>query len=121
MRMHPILHEYKLHTGTDFAGGDGRIHAAAGGTVVRAGYDVAYGNYVVIWHGQYNGWSVATLYAHSAALYVHKGQRVQTGDVIGLVGATGYATGPHLHFEVRLAGRPVDPELFLPGGVRAAA
>jgi murein DD-endopeptidase MepM/ murein hydrolase activator NlpD len=114
MRMHPILHEYRLHTGTDFAGGDGRIHAAADGTVVRAGYDVAYGNYIVIYHGQYNGRSVATLYAHSAALYVHSGQKVQAGDVIGLIGSTGYATGPHLHFEVRLAGRPVDPELFLP-------
>ncbi|MEO8329450.1 MAG: M23 family metallopeptidase [Candidatus Nanopelagicales bacterium] len=113
MRMHPILHVYKLHTGIDYAVGDGKIRAAKAGKVVRAGYDVAYGNYVVILHGQFNGRSVATLYAHSAALYVHQGDRVATGDVLGLVGATGYATGAHLHFEVRLDGRPVNPAPFL--------
>ncbi|HVQ88160.1 MAG TPA: peptidoglycan DD-metalloendopeptidase family protein [Actinomycetes bacterium] len=113
MRMHPILHVYKLHTGIDYAVGDGKIRAAKDGRVVRAGYDVAYGNYVVILHGQFKGRSVATLYAHSAALYVHQGDHVKTGDVIALVGASGYATGPHLHFEVRLDGRPVNPAPFL--------
>ncbi len=113
MRMHPVLQEYKLHSGTDFSGGDLGIGAAASGEVVRAGFDVAYGNYVVIWHGSYQGEPVATLYAHCATLAVKAGDRVDVGDPIGQIGATGYATGPHLHFEVRLAGRPVDPELFL--------
>jgi murein DD-endopeptidase MepM/ murein hydrolase activator NlpD len=114
MRMHPVLHEYKLHSGTDFSGGSPAITAAASGEVVRAGFDVAYGNYVVIWHGNYHGESVATLYAHCASLAVREGDGVDVGEPIGQIGATGYATGPHLHFEVRLDGRPVDPELFLP-------
>ncbi|MFL6071266.1 MAG: peptidoglycan DD-metalloendopeptidase family protein [Actinomycetes bacterium] len=113
MRMHPILHTYKLHSGTDFAGGDSSIHAAAAGTVVRATYDVAYGNYVVIWHGQTAGESVATLYAHCSSLRVSEGDRVHVGQWIGNIGATGYTTGPHLHFEVRIDGRPIDPESVL--------
>jgi murein DD-endopeptidase MepM/ murein hydrolase activator NlpD len=109
MRMHPILHVYKLHTGIDFGVGDTKIRAAKAGSVVRSGFDVAYGNYVVVLHGQYRGRSVATLYAHASALYVRVGDQVEAGDIVGLVGATGYATGRHLHFEVRLDGRPVDP------------
>jgi murein DD-endopeptidase MepM/ murein hydrolase activator NlpD len=113
MRMHPLLHTYKLHSGTDFAGGSSSIRSAADGTVVRATYDVAYGNYVVIWHGQSAGRSVATLYAHCSSLDVHEGDRVHVGQTIGTVGATGYTTGPHLHFEVRIDGRPIDPESVL--------
>ena len=113
MRLHPILHTYKLHSGTDFSGGSGTIRAAADGTVVRAAYDVAYGNYVVIWHGNSAGRSVATLYAHCSSLGVQQGDRVSMGESIAMVGSTGYTTGPHLHFEVRIDGRPVDPETFL--------
>jgi murein DD-endopeptidase MepM/ murein hydrolase activator NlpD len=115
MRMHPILHTYKLHSGTDFAGGNGSIYAAAAGKVVAAGFDVAYGNYIVIYHGQSAGRSVATLYAHCASLGVGQGDRVKAGELIAKVGATGYVTGPHLHFEVRIDGRPVDPAPFLSG------
>lgn len=78
--------------------------------MVRAEFDVAYGNYIVILQGQSHGRSVATLYAHSAALYVREGDHVTTGELLGLVGQTGYATGPHLHFELRIDGRPVNPE-----------
>jgi murein DD-endopeptidase MepM/ murein hydrolase activator NlpD len=113
MRMHPTLHVYKLHTGIDYAVGDGKIRCAMDGKVIRAGYDVAYGNYVVVWHGQFHEKSVATLYAHSAALYVRQGERVQVGDVLGLVGESGFTTGPHLHFEVRLDGRPINPAPFV--------
>ena len=113
MRMHPILHVYKLHSGIDYAVGDGKIRAADPGRVVRAGYDVAYGNYIVILHGQLGDRSVATLYAHSRALLVKQGQYVTTGQVIGLVGESGYATGPHLHFEVRLDGRPINPAPYV--------
>ncbi len=113
MRMHPILHVYKLHSGIDYAVGDGKIRAAKPGRVVRAGYDVAYGNYIVILHGQLGDRSVSTLYAHSRALLVKQGQYVTTGQVIGLVGESGYTTGPHLHFEVRLDGRPINPKPYV--------
>jgi murein DD-endopeptidase MepM/ murein hydrolase activator NlpD len=113
MRQHPILHTYKLHSGTDFAGGSSAITAAADGTVVRSTYDVAYGNYIVIWHGQSGGRSVATLYAHCSSVRVQEGDRVRAGQLIGIIGSTGYTTGPHLHFEVRVDGRPINPEPLL--------
>ncbi|MEO8106708.1 MAG: M23 family metallopeptidase [Actinomycetes bacterium] len=113
MRMHPVLHVRKLHSGTDFSGAGSPVQAAAGGTVIRADFDVAYGNYVVVWHGHFRGQSVATLYAHCRSLDVRIGDRVKRGDTLGAIGETGYTTGPHLHFEVRLAGRPIDPELYL--------
>jgi murein DD-endopeptidase MepM/ murein hydrolase activator NlpD len=114
MRRHPILEVRKLHSGTDFSGGDGVIRAAAPGRVVSSGLDVAYGNYVVVYHGETDGDSVATLYAHCSSLRIKTGEWVDRGQPIAEMGATGYATGPHLHFEVRLEGRPVDPEVFLP-------
>jgi murein DD-endopeptidase MepM/ murein hydrolase activator NlpD len=109
-RMHPIFHEMRMHTGIDFGAGTGTlIHAAADGTVVSAGPRGGYGNATIIDHGS----SLATLYAHQSALYVSAGQRVTRGQVIGAVGCTGYCTGPHLHFEVRVAGTPVDPLPYL--------
>lgn len=108
MRKHPILDSRRLHSGADFAGGSA-VRAGASGTVVRAAFDVAYGNYVVVLHGQNAGRSVATLYAHCASLDVAMGDRVRTGEVLGQIGDTGYSTGLHLHFELRLDGRPVDP------------
>lgn len=106
MRKHPILGRVKLHTGVDLASGYGTpIHAAASGVVVYASYMRAYGNTVMINHGG----GVTTLYGHCSSLNVRTGQDVKQGQVIARVGATGYATGPHLHFEVRRHGSPVCP------------
>jgi murein DD-endopeptidase MepM/ murein hydrolase activator NlpD len=112
MRFHPILHYTKLHTGTDFAGGS-VIHAADDGRVLMTVVSTAYGNFTVIDHGMVDGKRITTAYAHQSRFLVRPGQRVSKGDPIGIVGATGYATGPHLHFEVRENGTVVDPMRFL--------
>jgi len=119
-RLHPILGYVKLHTGSDYGIGDGTIHAADDGTVVLAGYNSAYGNMTVISHGRIGGAIVATLYAHQSRISVSPGERVDKGQLIGLIGSTGYSTGPHLHFEVRVNGTPVDPETWLVGAPDAA-
>lgn len=99
-----------LHPGIDIGAGMGApIHAAASGRVILAGYSGGYGNLIVIDHG--NG--LATAYAHQSRLGVSVGQDVSQGDVIGYVGSTGFSTGPHLHFEVRVNGSPVDPMGYL--------
>jgi murein DD-endopeptidase MepM/ murein hydrolase activator NlpD len=117
-RIHPILGYRKLHTGIDIGGrAVGRdingalVVAAADGEVIYAGYRGGYGNTVIIDHG--NG--VATLYAHmqSGSIMVSVGQSVERGQGIGRVGSTGLSTGPHLHFEVRINGTPVDPMPYL--------
>ena len=108
MRFHPILHYTKLHTGTDFAGGS-IIHAADDGRVIMTLLSSAYGNFTVIDHGMVDGKHLTTAYAHQARFLVRQGQVVHKGDPIGIVGATGYATGPHLHFEVRENGTVIDP------------
>jgi murein DD-endopeptidase MepM/ murein hydrolase activator NlpD len=113
MRMHPILHYVKLHTGTDFSVADGISYAADDGVVLITEFNVAYGNMTVIDHGTVGGVHMTTLYAHQAAFGVHPGDIVVKGQPIGVIGATGYATGPHLHFEVRINGSPVDPAPFL--------
>ena len=106
MRYHPVLHVRKLHTGVDFGAPRGTpIHAAASGVVIIAGYTRGYGNCVIIDHGG----GISTLYGHCSSLAVSEGQSVKQGQVIGRVGATGYATGPHLHWEVRRNGTPVRP------------
>jgi murein DD-endopeptidase MepM/ murein hydrolase activator NlpD len=112
-RYHPILHYYKIHTGVDFDGADGVVYAADSGTVIMTVYNAAYGNVTVIDHGTSGGRFEATFYAHQSGFFVHPGDVVTKGQPIGAVGATGYATGPHLHFEVRLDGVPVDPAGFL--------
>ncbi|AYY13477.1 hypothetical protein EF847_13025 [Actinobacteria bacterium YIM 96077] len=114
-RMHPILGYVKMHTGTDFSAGDGNIYAADSGTVVEATYNSAYGYMVVIDHGDVDGSRLSTLYAHQSGLTVSTGQRVEKGQVIGRIGSTGYSTGPHLHFEVRLDGEHTDPSPWLDG------
>jgi murein DD-endopeptidase MepM/ murein hydrolase activator NlpD len=109
-RMHPIFHEMRNHTGIDLAASAGTpIRAAADGVVVFAGPRGGYGNATIIDHGD----SLATLSAHQSAIYVGDGQRVTRGQVIGAVGCTGFCTGPHLHFEVRVNGTPVNPLPYL--------
>jgi murein DD-endopeptidase MepM/ murein hydrolase activator NlpD len=113
MRMHPILHYVKLHTGTDFAVGDGFSHAADKGRVLFTIVSVAYGNFTVIDHGTINGRHISTAYAHQAKFLVKPGDVVAKGQKIGIIGSTGYATGPHLHFEVRDDGAVEDPMTWL--------
>lgn len=100
------------HPGIDIANRPGTpVVAADSGTVVRAGWNGSYGLCVEIDHG---GGRIVTLYGHLARAVVQPGQQVAKGQVIGYMGDTGYATGPHLHFEVRIDGRPVDPIRFYP-------
>ena len=109
-RIHPSTHTRTLHEGIDFGAAMGApIHAAGDGVVIFAGVKGGYGNATIIDHG--NG--VTTLYGHQSRLGVRAGQMVRGGDVIGFVGSTGNSTGPHLHFEVRVNGTPVDPLTYL--------
>jgi murein DD-endopeptidase MepM/ murein hydrolase activator NlpD len=122
-RLHPVLGYVKLHTGVDLSVGDGRVYSADDGLVVLAGYNEAYGNMTVISHGTVAGSALATVYAHQSQLLVGPGDRVRRGQAIGIIGSTGYSTGPHLHFEIRVDGAPVDPMPWLvdapyPGDVR---
>ena len=105
-RLHPILGYTRLHTGVDMSARSGEEIAAAGsGTVILAGWYGGYGNTVIIDHGG----GMATLYAHQTEVNVSKGDEVGVADVVGYIGSTGLSTAPHLHFEVRLDGAPVDP------------
>ncbi len=107
-RTHPTTGVYKLHTGVDIAGSriSGKpILAANSGTVIKAGYNRGYGNYVVIDHG--GGFS--TLYAHASKLAVSAGQSVTRGDTLAYVGTSGYSTGYHLHFEIIENGEYKNP------------
>jgi len=109
-RIHPIYGDRRLHAGIDMRGTTGTpIYAAAPGEVVFAGTRGGYGNAVIVDHGG----GVATLYAHQSSLAVSEGDQVARGTVIGAVGSTGFSTGPHLHFEVRVRGVPVDPLGYL--------
>ena len=109
-RVHPIYGTTLLHSGVDLAIASGTpIKAAAAGKVVSAGWLGGYGNATIIDHGG----GLATLYGHQSAILVSVGQSVSKGQVIGRVGCTGSCTGPHLHFEVRINGEPVDPMPYL--------
>ncbi len=110
MRADPNGHGFRMHTGMDIAAPTGQtIVSAAGGRVIFAGWYGGYGNAIVIDHGG----QTSTLYGHCSQIFVAVGQEVQRGQAIGAVGMTGDATGPHVHFEVRINGSPVDPAGYL--------
>ncbi|MFA5787085.1 MAG: peptidoglycan DD-metalloendopeptidase family protein [Actinomycetota bacterium] len=105
-RTHPVFGDRRFHSGVDISAPEGQaVVASAAGTVVYAGSQSGYGNVIVIDHGN----SLATLYAHLSAFAMKSGQKVSRSQRVGSVGHTGYATGPHLHFEVRMGGEPTDP------------
>jgi murein DD-endopeptidase MepM/ murein hydrolase activator NlpD len=110
-RRHPILGSRRFHAGIDISAPSGTpIHAAASGKVIFAGSQTGYGKYVILYHGG----KIATLYGHMSSIALGTGATVPRGQTIGRVGCTGYCTGPHLHFEVRVDGNPVNPMVWLP-------
>ena len=106
MREHPIQRDWRAHQGTDFAAPSGtKVRTVGDGVVSFAGVQNGYGNVIFVDHAN----SQTTVYAHLSRMDVQKGQRVEQGDAIGAVGQTGWATGPHLHFEYRVNGEQRDP------------
>ena len=106
MRLHPIFKIWRCHAGIDLGASTGaKIRAADDGVVADAGWSTGYGNYVMLAHGK----GVTTFYAHMSKKLASDGDSVARGETIGLVGETGWATGPHLHFEVRIDGELYDP------------
>lgn len=109
-RQHPIYGDTRFHAGIDIGAGWGTsVWAAAAGTVVHAGSAGGYGNLVLVSHGTYGGRDIVTGYAHMSSISVVVGEQIQPGEQVGRVGSTGNSTGPHLHFEVRRDGDPVEP------------
>lgn len=105
-RVHPVTRRVRPHNGTDYGAPTGTpVWAAGDGTVIEAGYGAANGNYIFIKHGNH----IVTRYLHLSKKKVKRGDRVRQGQTIGLVGATGLATGPHLHYEFLVNGRHRDP------------
>ncbi|MBB3034207.1 M23 family metallopeptidase [Alteriqipengyuania lutimaris] len=110
MRNHPVLRKRANHNGVDLAAPSGTpIYATADGVIERANYWGSYGNYIQIGHGN----AIETRYAHLSRIVVSDGAQVRKGDLIGYVGSTGRSTGPHLHYEVRIDGKAVDPRPFM--------
>lgn len=109
-RTHPIFHIRRFHSGVDLAGPNhSSIKAADSGNVLYTGWYGGYGKVVIISHGK----GMATLYAHLSSIKVSPGTNVQKGDVVGYEGTTGFSTGPHCHFEVRVNGKPNNPLSFV--------
>lgn len=109
-RIHPVLKTKRMHTGIDIGAPSGTaIKAVADGTVIYSGWLGAYGNAVVIDHGG----GISSMYAHQSRISVSTDQSVKKGDSVGKVGSTGWSTGPHLHFEVRKNGNPINPWNYL--------
>lgn len=106
LRRHPIFGIRRMHTGVDIGASRGApVQAAAGGRVIYTGWFGGYGKIVIIDHGG----GISTLYAHLSQILTEEGRSVRQGEIVGRVGSTGYSTGPHVHFEVRVNGRPIDP------------
>jgi len=117
-RLDPFLGRPALHPGVDLLQPYGaEIRATAAGRVAHAGPMGGYGNMVEIDHG----FGLATRYGHMSEVLVGEGQQVAQGDLLGRLGSTGRSTGPHLHYEVRVDGEPVDPERFMLAGGRLGA
>lgn len=118
MRVDPFVRQLALHTGVDFRGEPGdAVRAAAAGKVTQAERNGGYGLMVEVDHGS----GIVTRYAHLSSTSVAAGDNVASGTVVGRVGSTGRSTGPHLHYEVRVNGEPVDPQRFLRAGLRLRA
>ena len=114
MRVHPITGQYKLHTGVDIGAPEGANFIAANdGIVTKAEYNTAYGNMVIVDHGG----GISTLYAHGSEILVELGQSVKRGETVLKIGSTGYSTGPHAHFEVRINGITTDPLPYITTGL----
>jgi murein DD-endopeptidase MepM/ murein hydrolase activator NlpD len=112
-RLDPFNHRPEFHTGVDLdAPYESPVYSTAPGVVVFTGWDGGYGKLVKIYHGH----GIETYYAHLHRILVAKGERVAAHVEIGVLGSTGRSTGPHLHYEIRLDGHPVDPERFLEAG-----
>ena len=110
MRTHPVLKTKRMHTGVDIAAPSGaKVVAGESGDVILARYYGAFGNTVIIDHGS----GIASMYAHLSSFTVKEGDVVVRGDQVGKVGSTGLSTGPHLHFEVRKNGEPINPWPYL--------
>jgi murein DD-endopeptidase MepM/ murein hydrolase activator NlpD len=106
MRFHPILQTWRAHLGVDYAAPTGTpVRSVGDGTVEFAGVQNGFGNVVMVKHRNQH----TTVYAHLSRISVRKGQSVSQGQNVGAVGATGWATGPHLHFEFRVNGQHHDP------------
>lgn len=113
-RIHPIFHTKIFHTGIDYAVPYGTpIKASNAGKVIYSGWYGGYGKVVILDHGSCTGAPTTTLYAHMSRQNVSVGDNVKRGQVIGFVGSTGYSTGPHVHFEVRINGKHVNPNKYL--------
>ena len=109
-RKHPIFGIRRFHTGIDLAGPNhSAIRAADSGNVLYTGWYGGYGKVVIVSHGK----GMATLYAHLSKIATATGNNIAKGDVIGYEGTTGFSTGPHLHFEVRINGKPNNPVIYL--------
>lgn len=113
-RTHPIFNSRIFHSGIDIAGPNGgAIKASNDGKVIYSGWYGGYGKVVILDHGVINGQPITTLYAHMSAITVSNGQFVKKGQTVGREGSTGYSTGPHCHFEVRVNGKPTNPMNYL--------
>jgi murein DD-endopeptidase MepM/ murein hydrolase activator NlpD len=109
MRRHPILGYKRMHYGADIVAEKGTdVYATGKGKVIQARYNGGFGRVVKIDHG----YGYVSVYAHLSKITVKEGQEVSRGDLIGLVGNTGLSTGPHLHYEVRINNKAVDPSIF---------
>ncbi|GGD25446.1 M23 family metallopeptidase [Aureimonas glaciei] len=118
VRPDPFLGRSAMHTGIDFVAPTGTdVDATASGTVVQAGVNSGYGNLVEVDHGG----GLVTRYGHLSQILVNVGDKVKAGAIIGRVGTTGRSTGPHLHYEVRRDGSPIDPSRFLRAGRRISS